>query len=268
VTGWMKLETDRSSHLPHHSRVPSEIMLIVNQPGRLAEIYTMKGQQEAQQELTLATYYYHNDHLGTPQVMTDGEQKVVWKASYDAFGLADIGVDEVENDLRFPGQYFDSETGLHYNYFRDYDPSLGRYLQSDPIGLDGGLNTYAYVLGNPIRYIDPLGLEVSICCRPAEIAAGLIDHCWVQTDTVSAGMGANPNVLPGQEYEGYGMPVQVTDHSNDTATSCTTMNNVDEQCVNDELEIGKPIGRFMPPINQCQSFAYGVVNKCRTGSQF
>ena len=75
----------------------------------------------------------------TPEVMTDAEQNIVWKASYSPFGSANISVESVENNIRFPGQYYDAETGLHYNYFRYYDVEIGRYVISDPIGLQGGL---------------------------------------------------------------------------------------------------------------------------------
>jgi hypothetical protein len=89
----------------------------------------------------------------------------------------------------------------------------------------------------------------------------------VQTGTISSGMGADPNSPPGQQYEGVGMPVQITNHANDTPTQCMPQKNVNEQCVNNKLQIGKPIGLFLPPFNQCQSFAYGIVNSCRTGPQ-
>ena len=105
-------------------------------------------------------YYIHSNHLDTPQVITDSSKTVVWSADYDPFGSANVTVNTLTNNLRFPGQYFDSESGLHYNYFRDYNPSIGRYMQSDPIGLQGGLNTYSYVGLNPIRYFDLYGLEV------------------------------------------------------------------------------------------------------------
>ncbi|SIR02094.1 RHS repeat-associated core domain-containing protein [Marinobacterium stanieri] len=104
-------------------------------------------------------YYIHTDHLNTPQVVSDNQGTVVWRADYDAFGQAAVAPGSILTfNLRFPGQYFDSETGLHYNYYRDYDPSTGRYIQSDPIGLDGGLNTYGYVENNPLIYSDPFGL--------------------------------------------------------------------------------------------------------------
>ena len=101
--------------------------------------------------------FVHADHLGTPRRMTDTARAVVWDHVTRPFGETVSLLGVFENNRRFPGQYFDSETDLHYNYFRDYDPALGRYVQSDPIGLDGGLNTYAYVGGNPIKLTDPTG---------------------------------------------------------------------------------------------------------------
>ncbi len=111
-----------------------------------------------------AVYYVHNDHLGTPRALSDESGTRVWTAVYDPFGAATVDEDpdqdgiSVTLNLRFPGQYYDQETGLHYNYFRTYDPSTGRYLESDPIGLWGGTNTYEYVYSNPLIYIDPYGL--------------------------------------------------------------------------------------------------------------
>ncbi len=75
------------------------------------------------------------------------------------FGEARVLVADVVNNLRFPGQYYDSETGFHYNWHRYYDPDSGRYLTPDPIGLEGGLNLYVYVDGNPVNWIDPYGLQ-------------------------------------------------------------------------------------------------------------
>ena len=100
----------------------------------------------------------HTDHLGTPQVMTDNTQAVVWAADYKPFGEATMTTELVTNNLRFPGQYYDQESGLSYNYFRDYNPSTGRYVESDPSGIRGGINLYIYANANPLVSIDPKGL--------------------------------------------------------------------------------------------------------------
>ncbi|WPD24575.1 MAG: RHS repeat-associated core domain-containing protein [Candidatus Electrothrix scaldis] len=100
-------------------------------------------------------YYYINDHLGTPQVITNDAGSVVWQAEYLPFGKVNISVADIENNLRFPGQYYDAETELHYNWNRYYDPEAGRYIAADPIGLDGGMNLYAYVDGDPVNWLDP-----------------------------------------------------------------------------------------------------------------
>jgi RHS repeat-associated protein len=104
-------------------------------------------------------FFYQNDHLGTPQKMTNVNGGVVWSAKYESFGKAQVEAgSSVENNLTFPGQYYDQETGLHYNYHRDYHPGIGRYVEPDPIGLDGGINLYTYVGSNPLRSTDPFGL--------------------------------------------------------------------------------------------------------------
>ncbi|CAN7281778.1 hypothetical protein LJR129_001375 [Acidovorax sp. LjRoot129] len=122
-------------------------------------------------------YAVHADHLNTPRRLTQEDGKVAWQWAYSAFGdeqpttaanrftsegtnpsTGSTSVPEVQYSLRYPGQYFDSETNLHYNYFRSYDSRTGRYTQADPIGLEGGWNRRSYANGNALAYSDPTGL--------------------------------------------------------------------------------------------------------------
>jgi RHS repeat-associated protein len=109
-------------------------------------------------------YYVHPDHLGSPRTITDTSNNVVWTwANDNPFGT-NLPVENGISDynLRFLGQYFDNDTKLNYNFHRDYNPNTGRYVQADPIGLNGGLNLYGYAGGNPTGNFDDLGLETTI----------------------------------------------------------------------------------------------------------
>jgi RHS repeat-associated protein len=128
---------------------------------KLASIGTLTGilsQSIIGNTSSSTVYYYLNDHLGTPQVITDEDGEVVWRGDYRPFGEATVNPDSIVNsNFRFPGQYYDQETGLHYNWHRYYDPRVGRYLRPDPIGYLGGINLYAYCSDDPVNWIDPTG---------------------------------------------------------------------------------------------------------------
>ncbi|MFT3664269.1 RHS repeat-associated core domain-containing protein [Piscinibacter sp.] len=131
-------------------------------------------------------YYIHTDHLATPRIVlnTAGQQRWSWLA--EPFGTSAPNANPQSLgtftfNLRHPGQYADAESGLFYNYFRDYDASTGRYAQSDPIGLVGDINTYAYVGGNPVSFVDPPGLDA--------IFVHYIGYSVAITNDISAPLG-------------------------------------------------------------------------------
>jgi len=161
---------------------------------------------------------------------------------------------------------FDGQAGLHYNGFRDYDPATGRYAESDPIGLLAGVNTYAYVGVNPLWYSDEFGLDVQVCSQPA-FGWAPVDHQWIKTDTVEAGMGGTKGHEPGNESGDMpGDPVAVLNHSgrsNQEGASCKKVDNVDEKKVNNLLKIGRPLGRW-GPLNNCQTFVHQVLQNAST----
>lgn len=108
-------------------------------------------------------WHYVTDHLGTPQELYDEQREIAWAADLSAYGrTVNRLADAVDNPIRFPGQYFDAESRLHYNRFRYYDPQTGRYVNQDPIGLMGGSNVYQYAVSKPTQAYDPSGLFVPL----------------------------------------------------------------------------------------------------------
>ncbi|MDT3241417.1 RHS repeat-associated core domain-containing protein [Pseudomonas amygdali pv. morsprunorum] len=142
---------------------PGQSSLYLYEPGSYAPLARV---DEKEGEVENKVYYFHTDQIGTPLEMTDAEGQIVWQAKYRAWGAVEkLVVNEVEQNLRFQGQYFDVETGLHYNTFRYYDPEIGRFTTQDPIGFLGGFNLYQYS-PSPIGWIDPWGWN----CIPNKVA--------------------------------------------------------------------------------------------------
>jgi len=153
-------------------------------------------------EQVASVYYYHTDHLGAPQAVTDNSGGIVWKADYLPFGKVIVSpLSTIENNLRFPGQYYDMETGLHYNWHRYYDPETGRYLTPDPIGLDGGMNLYVYVRNGPVNFVDPEGLYRDIG-GGFGITLGIVSFAYTITTDTCCDENANKHLRTLQVWSG------------------------------------------------------------------
>ncbi|EPG4960546.1 TPA: RHS repeat-associated core domain-containing protein, partial [Citrobacter amalonaticus] len=122
----------------------------------------MKNQLEPEYTPERKIHLYHCDHRGLPLALIDVKGQIAWHAEFDEWGniLREDNPHNLEQLIRLPGQQWDKETGLYYNRHRYYDPAQGRYITQDPIGLNGGWNLYSYVFNNPIKFIDPRGLDI------------------------------------------------------------------------------------------------------------
>jgi RHS repeat-associated protein len=218
-------------------------------------------------------FYVHPDHLGTPRVVTKpADNKRMWEWQSQPFGEtaanenpqnltgAALTANQFRYNLRFPGQFYDAETSKHYNYFRDYDASIGRYVESDPIGLRGGVNTFGYVRQNTLSWVDPLGLATEVCFYFD--AAGGYGHVGF-----GSGGGATYGFYPAGS-DPFGGPGQVK-RDRQKNQSCKDMDsNPDkDKCMeNCRLRRQANPGKYNLITNQCTSFVRDCLRECGLGA--
>jgi len=200
-------------------------------------------------------YYVHPDHLNTPRLIADSTGTTVWRWDQgEPFGN-DVPNSEPNNTgnvfdlpLRMPGQYYDRETAIHYNTMRDYDPSIGRYVESDPIGLKGGVNTYGYVSQAPLMSSDPMGLAVWFCIRHMRDSyIPVANHGYFFDDKTSRCCGDT----------GYGAkdPLKACRERGPKKDSCVLISSFDPdtekllECCNKKTNEGN----YVPFFNDCQN---------------
>jgi RHS repeat-associated protein len=261
-------------------RARNEHVWLADRPVALI-VYTYSGTSTT--PLTTTYYSVEADHLGTPRLITDSTQAQRWTWHSAPYG------DTLPNEkpgtaaaliynLRFPGQYFDKETNLHYNWHRDYESTTGRYIESDPIGLAGGINTYAYVGGEPIRYVDALGLDrwgdarlpVEFCVRNPSRAQP-VPHVFTCVSGDCKGFYPSSSNAASSWYSSFGEVRR--DTPSDPNTTCKVIDSP-QPCQGNEFaecvrnRISSPWGlRYGMFGYTCSDFAQDAIRECSQACQ-
>jgi RHS repeat-associated protein len=224
----------------NYGRARNEHVWLADRPVALI-VYTYSGTSAT--PLTTTVYSVEADHLGTPRLITDSAQAQRWSWHSAPYGDTQPNQNPASKgtlvyNLRFPGQYFDKETNTHYNWHRDYESTTGRYIQSDPIGLAGGINTYTYVDGNPLLTTDELGLandggrrrpdswwqpcnaaQVQQCKASCESQGREFESCAVRWQAWRGLRGGKPSEEAGPPSSG-GLSCKCKDPSSDASAKC------------------------------------------------
>ncbi|MCP4701133.1 MAG: RHS repeat-associated core domain-containing protein, partial [Gammaproteobacteria bacterium] len=224
---------------------------------------------------------YHFDLRGSTVALTNEAGAAVERFQYSPYGmLVSHSAESLDTSFLFNGMYgvMTDASALYYMRARYYNPEIRRFVNQDVLrgNVSEGhtLNRFAYVVGNPIKYIDPRGLEVERWGRPADFSSPYnhVDHHWLKTDKYESGMGPLEGV-PGQDGTTpdlpFFTPVYTTDHSGQSdrtdARQIPLPFPVDEECVNKYIRPGRSLGNFLlPPYYHCQAFTYDVLQKCRS----
>ena len=234
----------------------------------------------------------HADHIHTPRLITDDSNKVVWQWPYSAFGnnqpsgilkttpnpkaaltqdpqrkvLLKRTSPALQVNLRYPGQYFDEESNLNYNYFRSYQAAQGRYTQVDPIGLAGGLNRFTYADANPINSVDPMGLATYQCTRRLNnvpFRAGPLYHQFICTGNTKDGHSCGGLVPSGNPLNSAGK-IEPDQFKPDQCQKVEDDNACVERCVAKQFVSSLPnYSVNLKYGDNCQTFANQVESSCR-----
>ena len=234
----------------------------------------------------------HADHIHTPRLITDDSNKVVWQWPYSAFGnnqpsgilkttpnpkaaltqdpqrkvLLKRTSPALQVNLRYPGQYFDEESNLKYNYFRSYQAAQGRYTQVDPIGLAGGLNRFTYADANPTNSVDPMGLATYQCTRRLNnvpFRAGPLYHQFICTGNTKDGHSCGGLVPSGNPLNSAGK-IEPDQFKPDQCQKVEDDNACVERCVAKQFVSSLPnYSVNLKYGDNCQTFANQVESSCR-----